>query len=88
MEHPAEELFYCPNTLCKIEHPAGQILAQHALYVYSTVEATFSSPKFSAPAGDALTPVMVHRILAQRDCRLVVNIEHHPFRFLVHEVTA
>jgi hypothetical protein len=34
-----------------------------------------------------LTPVMMHWILAQCDCRLVVNIEHHSFLFLVHEVT-
>jgi hypothetical protein len=39
MEHPAEKLFYRLNTRSKIQHSAGQILAQRVLYVYNAFKA-------------------------------------------------
>jgi hypothetical protein len=42
------------STRCKIAPPVEDSMAQRAVNLYSALEATFATPSFSAPVGDAL----------------------------------
>ena len=61
------------------------VIGTHVLNVDHAVLNTFTNKMI--PRVDVLTAVVVHRILAQRDRRLVIHHQLDPFRLLALQVT-